>query len=100
MICCEDRAWLQVLNRLLYRSKQRGLLELDLLIGQYSAANLPNLDMAGLKNAELVLTEENPDLWKWLTAQETAPERLLQNSFFLVRLSMRVSWQCSCSCST
>ncbi|XP_020977420.1 succinate dehydrogenase assembly factor 2, mitochondrial isoform X3 [Arachis ipaensis] len=45
----------RLFNRLIYRSKQRGLLELDL---------------------------ENPDLWKWLSGQEKPPESVSSNPVF------------------
>jgi succinate dehydrogenase flavin-adding protein (antitoxin of CptAB toxin-antitoxin module) len=75
---------LQMVNRLLYRSKQRGLLELDLLIGEYAELHLPSMDAQQLEQAEAILGEENPDLWKWLTLQTDAPEHLIQNRVFKV----------------
>lgn len=69
-------------NRLIYRSKQRGLLELDLLVGEWAETMIPQMDMEQLKHTERLLDEENPDLWKWLTGQETAPQRLQTNSSF------------------
>ncbi|CAN1317885.1 Succinate dehydrogenase assembly factor 2, mitochondrial [Linum perenne] len=47
----------RLFNRLLYRSRQRGFLELDLVLGKW----------------------ENPDLWKWLTGQEQPPDGVCQN---------------------
>lgn len=70
------------LNRLLYRSKQRGLLELDLVLGTWVEENIQSLDETHIKALEEVLDLENPNLWSWLTAQEPAPEALIKNPVF------------------
>lgn len=70
------------LNRLLYRSKQRGLLELDLVLGSWVEENIQSLDETHLNALVEVLDLENPDLWKWLSAQEPAPEALIKNPVF------------------
>lgn len=70
------------LNRLLYRSKQRGLLELDLVLGKWVEENIQSLDDTHIKALVEVLNLENPDLWKWLTAQEPAPEAVIKNPVF------------------
>jgi hypothetical protein len=36
--------------------------------------------------------QENPDIFKWLTGQEQAPDNMLKNSAFRVR----VVWVCVC----
>ncbi|KAK3287793.1 hypothetical protein CYMTET_4703 [Cymbomonas tetramitiformis] len=69
-------------KRLLYRSKQRGFLEMDLIIGQWAEANLKNLSDEQLNCFALVLDEENPDLFRYLTGQEDAPEHLVNNSVY------------------
>lgn len=78
-------------NRLLYRSKQRGFLEMDLLVGLWAERNLPTMDKGQLAAMETVLDQENPDLFKWLTGQEEAPEAMKANPAFTV------STQCSIS---
>ena len=78
-------------NRLLYRSKQRGFLEMDLLVGLWAERNLPTMDKGQLADMETVLDQENPDLFKWLTGQEEAPEAMKANPAFMV------STQCSTS---
>lgn len=58
---------------LLYRSKQRGWLEMDIMLGNWASANLQKLDTAQLHQFEELLKLENPDLFKWLTAQDVVP---------------------------
>ncbi|KAI8474349.1 MAG: Flavinator of succinate dehydrogenase-domain-containing protein [Monoraphidium minutum] len=68
-----------LVNKLLYRSKQRGFLELDLLVGLWAEAALPAMSVPALKRFSEVLDEENPDLFKWLTGQLPSPDRLMAN---------------------
>ncbi|KAL7618076.1 hypothetical protein Lser_V15G01187 [Lactuca serriola] len=69
-------------NRLLYRSKQRGFLELDLVLGSWVENHIGSLDEKGIKSLITVLDLENPDLWKWLTGQEQPPEAIETNPVF------------------
>ena len=72
----------------MYRAKQRGLLELDLLIGIFAERNIPSMSTERLAETQELLNEENVDLFKWLTQQLEAPERVQQNSVFQVRPHM------------
>ncbi|CAG9467709.1 unnamed protein product [Pedinophyceae sp. YPF-701] len=67
---------------MLYRSKQRGFLELDLLVGKWAERNLDELPEDELIDMENLLAEENPDLWKWLSSQSPAPQDVLHNRVF------------------
>ncbi|XP_010929714.1 succinate dehydrogenase assembly factor 2, mitochondrial isoform X1 [Elaeis guineensis] len=69
-------------NRLLYRSRQRGFLELDLILGSWVEENIRSLDELHIRALMDVLDLENPDLWKWLTGQEQPPEAVNDNPVF------------------
>uniref|UniRef100_A0A7N0RAK7 Succinate dehydrogenase assembly factor 2, mitochondrial n=1 Tax=Kalanchoe fedtschenkoi TaxID=63787 RepID=A0A7N0RAK7_KALFE len=72
----------RLFNRLLYRSKQRGFLELDLVLGKWVDENIHKMDEAGIRSLVDVLDLENPDLWKWLSGQEQPPEAVEKNPVF------------------
>ena len=63
-------------RRLLYRSKQRGWLEMDIMLGDWAAANLQNLDEPALRQFQEIVDMENPDLYRWLTGQDEVPDEV------------------------
>ncbi|XP_074558730.1 succinate dehydrogenase assembly factor 2, mitochondrial [Curcuma longa] len=69
-------------NRLLYRSRQRGFLELDLVVGSWVEEHIRGMDDLHIRALTDVLDLENPDLWKWLTDQEQPPESVSRNPVF------------------
>lgn len=48
---------MQMANKLLYRSKQRGFLELDLLMGLWAEENIPRMDMRMMQEFSTVLDQ-------------------------------------------
>ncbi|XP_055828062.1 succinate dehydrogenase assembly factor 2, mitochondrial [Solanum dulcamara] len=72
----------RLFNRLIYRSKQRGYLELDLVLGKWVEEHIQSMDENGIKSLVHVLDLENPDLWKWLTGQEQPPDAISTNPVF------------------
>ena len=68
------------INRLHYRAKQRGFLELDVVVGEWAERNLASKSDAFLEQFAKVLEEENPDLYAWLTGQKEAPERMAKEN--------------------
>ncbi|XP_051136387.1 succinate dehydrogenase assembly factor 2, mitochondrial [Andrographis paniculata] len=77
-------------NRMLYRSKQRGFLELDLVLGKWVEDHITSMDENGIRSLHHILDLENPDLWRWLTSQEQPPEAVARNHVF-VSMRERVS---------
>ncbi|GMH42701.1 hypothetical protein BSKO_10620 [Bryopsis sp. KO-2023] len=73
----------KILNKLIYRARQRGLLEMDLLLGEWAQEALPKMDMPTLNEFSVVLDEESMSLYKWLTGQSPTPEHILKNQAFV-----------------
>ncbi|WOH10003.1 hypothetical protein DCAR_0729464 [Daucus carota subsp. sativus] len=72
----------RLFNRLAYRSKQRGFLELDLVLGKWVDENIHSMDETAVRSLIDVLNLENPDLWRWLSGQEQPPEAISNNPVF------------------
>ena len=62
------------LRRLRMRSWRRGMREMDLLLGPYSDAELAALPVGVLDDYERMLSENDQDLYLWLTKGAGAPE--------------------------
>ena len=67
---------------LLYRSRQRGLLELDVIVGSFAEKYLSKFSEEQVEEFENVLATESPDLYKLLNGQMETPEELKNNSVF------------------
>jgi len=66
-------------RQMLYRSQQRGWLELDLVMGQWAEKHLKDMDDDMMREYWKLLGVENPDLFKWLTGQLEAPADIAEN---------------------
>jgi len=60
-------------KRLLYRSRYRGTLETDHLIGRFAARHLAGMDSGQLYRWEVLLELDDPDLFDWATRRRSVP---------------------------
>jgi len=62
-------------KRILYRCKQRGILELDLLLGTWAAKHIDTLDVKQLDELERLADGESHNVLKWILKTEEPPEK-------------------------
>ena len=62
-------------KRLLHRSRYRGCLECDLLLGRFAARYVPEFDAARLAQFEALLEEADVDILAWVTGRQPVPAR-------------------------
>mmetsp|Transcript_3502 Transcript_3502/g.9484 ORF Transcript_3502/g.9484 Transcript_3502/m.9484 type:complete len:118 (+) Transcript_3502:81-434(+) len=60
-------------NKLLYRSHQRGTRENSVLLGAYAKKKLECMTEPQVEEFEMVLNEQDPELFKWITGKEPLP---------------------------
>ena len=63
-------------KRLIYRSKQRGWLEVDLLLGTWASMNVPSLNVEELNQFEDFVNMETIDIYNIITLRLDIPEEL------------------------
>lgn len=63
-------------KRMIYRSKQRGWLEADILMGSWAVEFVPGLSHDQLDEYETILNEETIDIFNYITGKDALPERL------------------------
>ncbi len=66
------------LKRLKMRSWRRGIKEMDLILGTYSDTELEGLDEAQLVLYDAMLSENDHDLYQWVTGQVATPPEYLE----------------------
>ena len=62
------------LKRLKMRSMRRGIKEMDLILHHFAQAHLDAMDDAGLDLYDAMLSENDHDLYQWVSGQIAAPE--------------------------
>ena len=63
-------------KRMIYRSKQRGWLEADLLMGSWAQENVPHLSKEELDEYEVVLNVETIDVYNYISGKDELPSHL------------------------
>lgn len=63
-------------KRLIYRAKQRGWLEVDLLLGTYASQHVPSFDANELDQFENFVNMETIDIYNIITLRLDVPEEL------------------------
>lgn len=64
------------LRRLRMRSWRRGIKEMDLILGSFADTRLAELQGDDLDTYDLMLSENDQDLYAWVTGQSDAPAHL------------------------
>jgi len=63
------------LRRLEMRANRRGIKEMDIILGRYAGARLAHLDAPALDLFDALLSENDQDLYQWVTGQSAPPGR-------------------------
>ena len=63
------------IKRLAMRSMRRGIKEMDLILSAYANDRLAGMDDAGLLLYDAMLSENDQDLYQWVTGQAQPPAR-------------------------
>ena len=62
------------IKRLRMRSMRRGIREMDLILSKFANSSLTRLTEAELDLYETLLSENDHDLYQWVTAQQPPPD--------------------------
>jgi antitoxin CptB len=62
------------IKRLKMRSMRRGIKEMDLILSAYADRTLPRMDDAALELYDALLSENDQDLYQWVTGQSAPPD--------------------------
>ena len=63
------------LKRLKMRSMRRGIKEMDLILQRYAEGHVDTMDGARLDLYDAMLSENDHDLYQWISGQVAPPDR-------------------------
>ncbi|MEE8189106.1 MAG: succinate dehydrogenase assembly factor 2 [Kiloniellales bacterium] len=72
-------------KRLKFRSGHRGTKELDLLLGRFAEQRLESLEADQLDRFETLLDAPSPQVYAWITGQESPPPEMDHDVLQLIR---------------
>ena len=64
------------LKRMQMRSMRRGIKEMDIILSKYAEAKLADMSEAELDLYDVMLNENDQDLYQWVSGQAEAPAYL------------------------
>ena len=64
------------LKRLAMRSMRRGIKEMDIILSRYAEMRLEGFDDAMLDRYDALLSENDQDLYQWVSGQKAPPDDL------------------------
>jgi antitoxin CptB len=75
-------------KRLAWRASRRGIKEMDIIVGGYAEAHLPNMSAQDLIMFEALLEIPDQQLLSWVTHQEDVPQTM-RNPMLMAILAFR-----------
>ena len=78
-------------RRLIFRSDHRGTKEMDIIMGRFAKAHVPEFNEDELADFDALLCNNDPDLYNWITRKEDAPEPIASMSVFQKLLAFDVA---------
>lgn len=75
------------LKRLHMRSIRRGIKEMDIILTRFAESELASLDAPSLDTYDLLLSENDQDLYQWVTGQTEAPDQFQALINHIVKVS-------------
>jgi antitoxin CptB len=75
------------IKRLAMRSMRRGIKEMDIILSAYATQSLDTMDEATIQLYDVLLDENDQDLYQWVTGQVPAPEKFKQ---MIARISVQM----------
>ena len=87
----EDESIENKRRRLIFRSNHRGTKEMDLVMGSFANAHVTAFSEEELAEYDELLTNNDPDLYNWITGKEEPPEDVEGMSVFMKLLEHRIN---------
>lgn len=75
------------IKRLRMRAWHRGIKEMDLILGGWADKNLAKADDVALDLFERVLSEDDHDLYQWVSGQRPAPDYMAEFAAELAKIA-------------
>lgn len=76
-------------KRLIFRSGHRGTKEMDLIMGGFAKAHVPDFTAQELAEYDDLLCNNDPDLYNWITQKEEPPQDVAMMQVFQKLLRYR-----------